>query len=89
MNFEESNAFMEEEIRRSKKKKVVMGFMIVCLLLILTIFFLIFMIQYQDSQTLKLFIDGKQIDPISSTLLRQEDDVVYVNVRELGEKIRI
>ena len=84
MNLEESNSFMQEEQKREKKKKVVMVSMILCFILMMFLIVLIGMIQYQDSKTLKMFIDGTQVK-ISPSLYKEIEGKKYVNIKEMAE----
>lgn len=86
MNFEQSNSFMEEELKKSRKKKVVMVSMGICVVLILLMLILIWLIQFQDAQALKMFVNGTEV-AIPSTLYKQEEDTIYVNVRQIGEML--
>ncbi len=86
MNLEESNSFMQEEAKRAGKKKIVIAFMALCAILIVLIFILIGVIQFQDSQKLKMFINGTEVN-ISSTLYKTVEDTNYVNIKEISKML--
>lgn len=88
MNFEESNSFVEEMEKNNKKKKKVITVLIACAVLIVILFVLIQYLKYKDSQVLKMFVDDTQV-PITSTLLIQNENTSYMNVRELAGLLRI
>lgn len=86
MNFEQSNSFMQEEEKKSKKKKMVICLMAICGLLIIALFALIMVVQYQDSQALKMYFNGQEI-VISGTLFKQVEETTYINAREIGQML--
>lgn len=86
MNLEESNSFVEEMEKNNKKKKKVITVLIICAILIVILLCLIQYLKYKDSQVLKMFIDDTQA-PISSTLLVQDENTSYMNVRELANML--
>ena len=83
MNLEESANFAEQIEAKSKKKKLLIFAIIACLLLIIFLIVMIGFIKYQDSITLKMFINNNQIE-ISKKLLKTEEEDTYINIKELS-----
>lgn len=81
MNLEESDSFMQENERNEKKKKAVLVLIGLCVILVVLLLILIFTIQYQDSKTLKVFLDGSQYK-FSSNFFKTVDEATYVNIKE-------
>lgn len=86
MNFEESNSFVEEMEKNNKNKKTVLVVLVICAVLIVLLLGLISYLKYQDSLKLKMFIDDTQV-PITSTLLLQDNETNYINIKELSNML--
>ncbi len=83
MNFEESNSFVERMEKNNKNKKTVLTILGICAVLIVVLIAIIGYIRYRESLKLKLYIDDKQV-AISPTLFVQQEDTMYMNIRELA-----
>lgn len=83
MNLEESDIFKKEIERNSRHKKTVIISICVCVILMIFLIGLIIFIRYQDSITLKLFVDGKQVS-IPNKLYKQIDGKTYVNLKQIS-----
>lgn len=81
MNLEESDSFLQESERNERHKKTVLASIIACVILVILLLMLIFTIQYQDSRTLKVFLDGEQYR-FSSAFFQTVDENTYVNIKE-------
>lgn len=86
MNFEESHSFVEQMEKNNKNKKTVLTVLVICAILIVILLGIISYIKYQDSLKLKMFVDDTQVS-ISSTLLVQEGEQTYMNIRELANML--
>lgn len=86
MNLEESDKFVERQRQTEQKKKIVLVSIVLCAILVALLIIMIIYIQYQDSQELKMFVDGTQVN-ISANMLYQEEDTVYVNVKSFAEML--
>lgn len=84
MNLEESNSFIVEEEKNDRKKRTVVVSIILCSILVAILLLLIGYIKQQDAKTLKLFLNGNQIQ-ISSTLLRESEGKTYINIKEISK----
>lgn len=84
MNLEESDSFMKENEKNEQRKKVVLVSIVFCAIMVVLLLLLIFTIQYQDSKTLKVFLDGNRYK-FSSNFFKTIDDTTYVNLKEISE----
>lgn len=81
MNLEESDSFMQENERNEKRKKTVLVLIVFCVIMVFLLLALIFTIQYQDSKTLKVFLDGNRYN-FSSNFFKTIEETTYVNIEE-------
>lgn len=83
MNLEESNDFVEKMEKNNKKKRTVIMLLVVCAVLIAILFVIISYIKIQDSLELKMYVNNQEIG-ISSTLLVEDEDIQYMDIRSLA-----
>ena len=86
MNLEESDSFKNEIEKNTRQRRTVMLSIVVCAMIAALLFVLIMILKYQDSITLKMFLDGKQIS-IPKGFYKDIDGKIYVDVKALGEKL--
>ena len=84
MNLQESDSFKEQIEKNTRQRKTVMLSIVVCAMIAALLFVMIMILKYQDSITLKMFLDGKQIS-IPKGLYRDIDGKVYFDVKKLGD----
>ncbi len=83
MNLEDSDSFKEEIEKNSRNRKGIMLSIVLCAFLIALLFVMIMVIKYQDSITLKMYLDEQQIS-IPADFYRDIDGIRYINIKELG-----
>lgn len=84
MNLEQSDSFKEQIEKNTKKRRGVMLSIALCACLIAFLFIMIKILQYQDSITEKLFLDGKQIS-IPKGLYTEIEGKTYLNLKQLSD----
>ena len=84
MNLEESDSFKDQIEKNTRQRRTVMLSIVVCSMIAALLFVMIMILKYQDSITLKLFLNDKQIS-IPKGLYRDIDGKVYFDVKQLGE----
>ena len=84
MNLEESDRFVEENEKKKKKKTLLIALIVLCIIAIIGLLVLIGYVRYLDSQTLKVFLDDKQVKSISDDLFKTVGNETYVNVKEIA-----
>ena len=85
MNLEESDSYAEILEKTNRKKKMVMMSIILCAFLIALMFILIVVLRYQDSITLKLYVDKVQKTIPKNFYFVSDNGDHYVNVREFAK----
>jgi len=88
MNLDDSAKVAREIEERNRKKRVVITSILLCIVLIAAMGIIIFFIKYNDSKTLKLYINGAQRQ-IPSTLFVESNGVKYVNINNLASLLDI
>ncbi len=83
MNLQESNLFKQDLKKKSRSKKGIIISIVICAFLIAILLIMIIMINYQDSVTLKMYLDNTQIS-IPTDFYREIDGIVYINVKDIG-----
>ena len=84
MNLEESDIFKEKIEKNARHKKSLILSIIICILLIILFTILIIYIKYEDSRTLKLFIDKTQVS-IPNNLYIDNDGRKYLNLTVMAD----
>ena len=84
MNLEESDSYAEILEKNNRNKKMVMLSIILCAFLIALMFILIVILRYQDSITLKLFVDKRQRNIPKNFFFISDSGDHYVNVKEFA-----
>ncbi len=84
MNLEESDKFIEENEKKKKKKVLLIALIVLCVVAIIGLFVLIGYVKYLDSQTLKVFLDDKQVKNNSADLFKNIGNETYVNIKEIA-----
>ena len=86
MNLEESDSFAEELEKNRRRKRGVMISIILCAFLVALLMFMISIIKYQDSITLKYFINGAQAKKAKIKVTHEEDTQnTYIKLEDLAK----
>lgn len=86
MNLEESDSFAEELEKNRRRKRGVMISIILCAFLVALLMFMISIIKYQDSITLKYFINGSQVKKAKIKVTSEEDtENTYIKLEDLAK----
>ena len=87
MNLEESDIFKAQMEKKNKQKNGIILLIVICFLLIITMVGVVIYIKYEDSITLKLFIDKKQV-AIPNELFIEKDGKRYLNLYEIASLVK-
>ena len=83
MNLEESDSFKDEIEKNIRQRRSVMLSIVVCAMIAALLFVMIMILKYQDSITLKMFLNDKQVK-IPNGFYREINGKTYVDVKEIA-----
>lgn len=86
MNLEDSNSFREKIQRTDRNKKGIILSIILCAILIALLLMMIIVIKYEDSKTLKMYLDGTLVG-IPSNFYKDIDGKRYINIKDLSSML--
>lgn len=86
MNLEESDSYKDQIEKNIKQRKSVMLSIVVCAMVAALLFVMIMILRYQDSITLKMFLNDKQI-AIPAGFYREIDGKIYVDVKQISSML--
>ncbi len=85
MNLEESDSYKEEIEKNIRQRRSVVLSIVICAMVAALLFVMIMILKYQDSITLKLYLNDQQIRNIPQGLYRDIEGKTYLDVKMLGE----
>lgn len=83
MNLEESDSFKDEIEKNIRQRRSVMLSIVICAMVAALLFVMIMILKYQDSITLKMFLNDKQVK-IPTGFYREIDGKTYVDLKEIA-----
>ena len=84
MNLEESDSFKDEIEKNIRQRRSVMLSIVICAMVAALLFVMIMILKYQDSITLKMFLNDKQVK-IPTGFYREIDGKTYVDLKEIAK----
>ena len=85
MDLKESAKVASEIAERSRKKRLVVTSIVLCGVLMAMMLVMILFIQYQDANTLKAYIDGKEVSV--NNFIKDAKGTRYINVSLLAKRL--
>ena len=87
MNFDDSDSYKKSIEKNTRQRRAVMISIVFCALLVVLLFFLIATIKHKDAITMKMFLNGTQVNIPSGLIKDYGKDGKYLDIKIISEML--